>query len=534
MLGELCAREPLARRDLHRARLANERFDVLVVGGGATGTGVALDAASRGFDVALVERDDFASGTSSRSSKMIHGGFRYLQTGDVALVRESLAERAILHRNARHLVSVLPVMIPLFLKGGVISPKLSRALGAALWSYQFAGAWRLGRRHRRLDAREVAGLAPALRIDRVGGGYVFHDLAVDDARLTFALAASAAEHGAAVLNHARCVALRRDGDGWRVTIEADGERFEARTRVLVNATGVWAGTLPLPETARPPALVAAKGTHLVMRADAIPHDVAVSLPIARDRRTVTLVRWGPFSYVGSTDRVAEPDPDRPGVDAHDVEYILEGINRHLNRPIAVEDLTGGWAGYRPLVADSAASRTADLSRRHRITVDAQGIVSVTGGKLTTYRRMAEDTVDRIEALLGTRRACATRRLPLHGHGPDAGGMDAPGPARRYGNRAGRIESLIAAEPALGARITPNDETRLAEVVWGLRAEMAGSLTDALMRRTRVGGFDGRALLADAERIGREVAAWTDWSDRTRADETDSLVRTLRSELGVLA
>lgn len=534
-LARLFADEPLASRDRHKARLAAETFDVLVMGGGATGTGVALDAAARGFSVALVEREDFSSGTSSRSSKMIHGGFRYLQTGDIALVRESLAERTILHRNAPHLTSVLPMMIPLFLKGGIVNPKLSRALGAALWSYQFAGAWRLGRRHRRLGRDEIAALAPALDAERIGAGYLFHDLAVDDARLTFALAASAAEHGAAVVNHARCVGLQRGGGGlWRATLEADGDTLEVRSRVVVNATGVWAGTVPLSDAARPPALVAAKGTHLVLRADAVPHDVAVSLPVARDRRVVTLVRWGAFSYVGSTDRASTGDLDAPGVDAEDVDYILTGINPHLRRPLTVDDLTGGWAGYRPLVAEGGSARTADLSRRHRITVDPQGVVSVTGGKLTTYRRMAEDTVDRVAELLGVRRPCRTRRLPLHGCPSGAPRAEPSRLARRYGDRSERIAAMIDLDPALGEAVTPHAGTVVAEAVWAIGAEMATTLTDALMRRTRVGTFDGRALLADAPRIGRSVMAWTDWSGPRQAQEVDALVRTLRRELGVLA
>jgi glycerol-3-phosphate dehydrogenase len=533
-LGRLYAEEPLARRDRHKARLDAETFDVLVIGGGATGTGVALDAAARGFSVALVERDDFSSGTSSRSSKMIHGGFRYMQTGDVALVRESLAERTILHRNAPHLTTVLPMLIPLFLKGGIVNPKLSRALGAALWSYQFAGAWRLGRRHRRLDRDEVAARAPALDPERIGAGYLFHDLAVDDSRLTFALAATAAEHGAAVINRAQCTGLQRDGELWRVALDVDGDTVEARTRVVVNATGVWAGTLPLSDAARPPPLVAAKGTHLVLRTDAVPHDVAVSLPIARDRRVVTLVRWGPFSYVGSTDRAASGEIDAPGVDEEDVDYILGGINPHLRRPLTVADLTGGWAGFRPLVAEGGKARTADLSRRHRITVDPQGVVSVTGGKLTTYRRMAEETVDRVAELIGARRACATRRLPLHACPRGAVRADASRLARRYGDRSERIAAMIALAPELSEPITPHGETIVAEAVWALGAEMAMSLTDALIRRTRVGTFDGRALLADAHRIGRRVMAWTDWSEHRQSHELDGLVRTLRRELGVLA
>lgn len=541
LLRELAAGEPLARRSAHRDAMAGATVDLLVVGGGITGAGVALDAAARGLTVALVEQGDFASGTSSRSSKMVHGGFRYLQTGDVALVRESLRERHRLQRNAPHLLGLLPFMIPLFLKGGVINPRLSRALGAALWSYQFAGAWRLGHRHRRLDPAAVQAHMPALDVARIGGAYLFHDLRVDDARLTLAVLASAVERGARVLNHARCVAVSAPGPGGRtVEVEADGDRFSLRAAVVVNATGVWAGqfvqSLGLPPAT---AVLPAKGTHIALPARLLGNDVAVSLPVRGDRRTVSVVRQGPFCYVGSTDSSAPADPQAPSVAEQDVEYLLGALNDHLQGPrITADDLTGGWAGFRPLLAQAgqpATGRSADLSRRHRIVREADGLVTVTGGKLTTYREMAEGTVDLVLSLLGRRVPCPTRALRLHGHHPGASVLaDGDRLGKRYGDRAGRLRRLIERHPELGQRITPLDETRLVEVVWGLHAEMAGGLTDALLRRTRVGTYDGRALLADADRVGRAVQRWTGRDAASAARDLDDLKTTLRRELGVLA
>lgn len=277
--------EPLAHRSASRDHMAGKEFDVLVIGGGITGAGVALDAITRGLSVALVEKGDFASGTSSRSSKMIHGGFRYLQTGDVALVRESLRERHALQHNAPHLVRVMPFMIPLFLKGGVINPKLSRTLGGALWSYQFAGAWRLGRRHRRLKHDVVASHMSGLDMNRIGAGYLFHDLRADDARLTLAVLATAAAKGAVVLNHARCTAVSDYTKGGRTaTIETDGNNMEVRAAMIVNATGIWAQDfLSLAHIASDRKLAPAKGAHIVVPRALVGNDIAVSLP---DRKSV--------------------------------------------------------------------------------------------------------------------------------------------------------------------------------------------------------------------------------------------------------
>jgi glycerol-3-phosphate dehydrogenase len=536
-IGRLAADEPLADRARHLARLAGGSFDVLVIGGGITGAGVALDAAARGLSVALVEAGDFAGGTSSRSSKMIHGGFRYLQTGDVALVRESLRERHALQRNAPHLVRIMPFMIPLFLKGGVINPKLSRALGGALWSYQFAGAWRLGRRHRRLAHDEVARHMPTLDMARIGAGYLFHDLRADDARLVLAVLASAATRGAVLVNHARCTALAEPANGRRTArIEVDGTRTELSARIVVNATGVWAQRfldgigVPSPRKLAP-----AKGTHLAVPIGLLRNDVAVSLPVASDRRTVSVVDEGPFAYVGSTETTEPADVDRPGVTEADLGYILDGINRHLTRPIAPSDVTGGWAGFRPLIADGRSARSSDLSRRHSIEQEAPGLITVTGGKLTTYREMAEGTVDAVCAALGHRARCTTRRLRLHGHAPGASHLsEGTRLGKRYGDRAAKVERLAALAPALAARVTPRAETILAEALWGLRAEMAVTLADVLLRRTRVATYDGRAVLADADGIAGRIGRLAGWGANRIAAEAETLKSTLRQELGVLA
>lgn len=529
--------EPLADRAGALARLANATLDVLVIGGGITGAGVALDAATRGLTVGLVEARDFASGTSSRSSKMIHGGFRYLQTGDVALVRESLRERFALQRNAPHLVRIMPFMIPLFLKGGVINPKLSRALGGALWSYQVAGAWRLGRRHRRLSHDQVAAHMRALDMERVGAGYMFHDLRADDARLTLAVLSSAAERGATVVNYTRCLRIDDQKNGTRRVRLATGDgELDVTARMVVNATGIWAQRfLEDAGIQSPRKLAPAKGTHIVVPIAKTGNDIAVSLPVASDRRTVSVVDQGPFAYIGSTETTDPADVDRPGVTESDLDYILNGVNRHLTAPITRDDITSGWAGFRPLIADGASKRSSDLSRRHAVEMDAPGLLTVTGGKLTTYREMAEDAVDAICAALGHRAKCSTRRLRLFGHHGGASHLDGGTRlGKRYGSRAARIEALAAADPALARTVTPRGDTILAEVVWGLRAEMATTLADALFRRTRIATYDGRAVLADAQGIAERTGRACGWGANRIAAEAQILTSTLQQELGALA
>lgn len=534
-IAQLVHGEPLADRRAHLQRLSDRTFDILVIGGGATGAGVALDAVTRGFSVGLIEKADFASGTSSRSSKMIHGGFRYLQTGDVALVRESLRERTLLQSNAPHLVSLLPFMIPLFFKGGLINPKVSRALGAALWSYQFAGSWRIGRRHRRLKAAEVLGHMPALDPAKVGEGYLFHDLRTDDARLTLALAATAAAHGAAVANHAECADISDPVAGLRrVSVRTPEGDFVIAAHLVVNATGIWAGhLLDRARLTTSQGLVAAKGTHLVFPRQLFGNDVAVSLPAA-DRRTMSIVDAGAFSYVGSTDTPADCTIDEPGITQRDIDYVLAGINRHVRQPVSEEDITGGWSGFRPLLADQSKARTADLSRKHRITRDAEGFVSVTGGKLTTYRAMAEEAVDAAAAALGKPAPCRTRKLRLHGAGAEFRFSAPAERLTRYGVQGAKISALAAHDDVLAAPITPHAESIVAEAVWGLHAEMAGSLEDVLLRRTRVGLFDGRLVLRDLDSIATRIMNWTDWSPERRRRELDRTRQVLCRELGPLA
>ena len=426
--------------------LQGSTFDVLVIGGGITGCGVALDAASRGLKTALVERGDFASGTSSKSSKMVHGGLRYLQNGDVRLVYEALRERQRLRHNAPHLVRLLPFLIPIFSKDGLINPKVARALGSAMWMYDLTGGARIGKLHRRLKRAQAVAHMPTLPEERLAGAYLYYDAAADDARLTLTIARTAAlDYGAVVANHAAVVGLRHDAAGKVIgaTVDAGGERIEVSARTVGNATGVWSDEIrALDEGTQLDTIRPAKGIHITVPWDKVRNDIAVVVPVPRDKRSVFVVPWLPnddgtfrLTYIGTTDTDYDGPIDDPQCTSEDIDYLLRAINSSVREPLGPADVVGTWAGLRPLVKAATSGRTADLSRRHKVLVSASGVVSIMGGKLTTYREMAEDTVDAIVRQLdrtprGARR-CRTRRLVLRGGRPARGDSTAH-LAGRYG------------------------------------------------------------------------------------------------------
>jgi glycerol-3-phosphate dehydrogenase len=527
--------------------LADTTFDVLVIGGGITGAGVALDAASRGLRTALVERDDFASGTSSKSSKLVHGGLRYLQNGDVRLVYEALRERQRLRRNAPHLVRLLPFLIPLFSKDGLINPKIARALGSAMWMYDLTGGARIGKLHKRLKRDAAVAHMPTLPAERLAGAYLYYDASADDARLTLTLARTAAlAHGAVVANHTAVVGLLHDGAG-RVrgaTVEADDgdgpRRFEVAARSVVNAAGVWADDVrALDEGTHPDTIRPAKGIHITVPWEKVRNDIAVVVPVPKDKRSVFVVPWLPrgdgtfqLTYVGTTDTDYDGPLHDPQCTPEDVAYLLGAINLAVREPLEPSDVVGTWAGLRPLVKAASSGRTADLSRRHKVSTSASGVVSVTGGKLTTYREMAEDTVDEIVAGLAgaPRRAkrCRTRRLPLLGSAGAAAGTS-PHLAERYGSEARVLQALVDADPALGEPLVPGLPYLRAEAVYAARHEMARSVDDVLARRTRA-RLQGRdASAAAAADVAGLLAGELGWSPEEAARQAAAYVALVDAE-----
>jgi glycerol-3-phosphate dehydrogenase len=512
------------------------RFDVLVIGGGITGCGIALDAATRGLTVALVERDDFASGTSSKSSKLIHGGLRYLQQGDVRLVYESLRERQRLLRNAPHLVSVLPFLIPVLTKDGPVSRKIAKALRSALWMYDLTGGLRIGRRHHRADAATALAHCPTLHADRLSSGFVYFDAAADDARVTLAVARTAAAHGAVVANRCEVTGLLHDPAGQvaGAAVAAGGRRIDVHARAVVSATGVWADEIRhLDEGADPHSIRPAKGVHVTIPWRLVRNDIAVIISVPSDKRSLFLIPWGDLGdgtfehcYVGTTDTDYDGDLDHPHADGDDLDYVLAALDHHLTTTVRREDVTAVWAGLRPLVAQAGSTRTADLSRRHEVAVGPSGLVTVTGGKFTTYREMAEDTVDVVGERLGGAGRCRTKRLPLVGavgfRDPPADDLDRR-LARRYGTLADEVRSLADTDPSLAEPLVPGLRYLRAEAVYAARHEMATTLDDVLTRRTRAHLEDREACLAAAAAVARLLADELGWDD----DEVDRQVDAYR-------
>ena len=523
-------------------RLASEPFDLLVVGGGITGAGVALDAASRGLRTALVEKDDFASGTSSKSSKLVHGGLRYLQQREYRLVYENLAERQRLLDNAPHLVSPLPFLIPLFGRQGVVNAGVARLYRTALWLYDLTGGIRIGRRHERVSKDQILAHMPTLRADRLVAGFLYWDARTDDARLTLAVLRTAVlDHGAVAANHTTVTGLVTGPDG-RVSgarvAPDDGEPFEVRASVVVNAAGVWSDEIrSLDEGSDPHSIRPAKGIHITVPDRAFPCDIAAVIPVREDHRSIFVVSWGDQVYLGTTDTEWDGPLDDPSCLPEDVDYILAAANAITTTPIGRDDITGIWTGLRPLLAPvdgrhTPNERTADLSRRHTVRVSAGGVVTVTGGKLTTYRKMAEDTVDRVVGELGRRSLpCVTKDLRLRGAWAGAhttaraGGID-PHPrvdpdaateaaghlAGRYGSETPAVLSVADGRPDLLDPLVPGLRYLRAEAVYAVREEMATSVADVLDRRTRASLRDARGAARSAHEVAVLIGTELGWDE----------------------
>ena len=517
------------------ARLASDEFDVLVVGGGITGAGVALDAASRGLRTALVERHDFASGTSSRSSKLVHGGLRYLEQSEFLLVYEGLRERQIIRQNAPHLVRVLPFLVPILKTGGLLDRRLARLLGTAMWMYDLAGGWRI-RRHQRINKGAALQHIPTLRADRLESAYLYYDCQADDARLTLSVVRTAAAYGAVVANYAALTSFIKDDRGkvTGATVEAEGAAITVRTRVVVNATGVWADDVrELDEGEHPAALRPAKGIHITLPRDKVRNDIAAVIPVQADERSIFVIPWNDETYVGTTDTDYDGTLDDPQCSPADIAYLLDALNDAIEPPVAASDILGTWAGLRPLLRDADSPHTADLSREHRVRVAGSNVVTVIGGKLTTYRRMAMHTVDQVMRLAGRRRRCRTKRLYLVGaNGYEEPGADAPAEqehlAHRYGTEAAVVADLVRADPRLSEPLVPGLPYLRAEAVFAVRHEMARTLDDVLARRTRARLLDRDASGEAAEAVAALVAPELGWDDAELARQ----VRAYRDALTV--
>ncbi|MEU6281003.1 glycerol-3-phosphate dehydrogenase/oxidase [Streptomyces sp. NPDC047028] len=472
--------------------------DVLVVGLGATGAGAALDAAARGLDVVAADAHDLAFGTSRWSSKLIHGGLRYLASAQFDVAHESAVERGVLMtRTAPHLVGAQPFVLPL-------TSLVSRAQASLAWAGFRAGDMlRLAARTprqvlpapRRLSATEARHLAPAVRADGLRGGLLSWDGRVtDDARLVTALARTAAARGARVLTRLRVV--RMTGSGAVVRDELTGEEGEIRARAVINATGVWAGELVEGIRIRP-----SRGTHLVLRSErlgALPAGLHVPVPGETNRFVLVLPQGDGRVYVGLTDEPVEgPVPDVPEVPESDIGFLLDVLGSVLDVPVRRDEVVGAFAGLRPLLDtsgdgahDGTQARTADISRRHAVLTSDDGVTTIVGGKLTTYRRMAQDAVDAAVAARGLSAGPSpTAALPLVGAAAPERLRGLPAPrrlVRRYGTEAVAVHALAAGDPALAETVLPGHPVTRAEILWAARHEGALDESDLLDRRTRIG------------------------------------------------
>jgi glycerol-3-phosphate dehydrogenase len=531
--------------------IAGERFEVVVIGGGITGAGVALDAASRGYSVALLERGDYAVGTSSRSSKMVHGGLRYLQNFDLGLVREALLERQLMVQLAPHLVYPTP-----FLVASLGEERRDRKLGIGLNMYDVMATTRVGRsrremrsakeededfywspdRHRTIDREEVLEMVPALAPRDPHDAYMFYDCQTDDVRLVLTVLGEAERFGAVMLNGADVVEVLSDnGRAAGVAfVEAEsGERVEVRADHVVNATGVWADEIrpEVVEEEDVPRIAPSRGTHVVLdRADLDMGSAACIVP-AGEGRMIFSLPWYGRTLVGTTDNDFDGDIAHPQPGGDDVEYLLDAVNEYFGTALTQSSLVGAYAGVRPLISSGDPRKSVDISRKAELYETSSGMLTITGGKLTTWRRMAKQTVDRLVEREGREAPCHTAEIPL---GMEARAEDLEGPegiseesihqlAFRYGHAARAVLDLAWKDPKLAVPIVPGRPDLLAEVVIAARREQARTVADVLLRRTRLGILAAPQLrtAADVRPVAEALGGELGWSRRRVKQEAEA-------------
>jgi len=475
---------------------------MVVVGGGATGVGVAVDAAARGYEVLLFEQADFGKGTSSRSTKLVHGGVRYLEQGNVSLVIEALKERGLLRQNAPHLVSDLAFVVPNYEWWEAPFYGLGlKVYNLLAGRYGFGGSEILSR-------EETLERLPTIRTEGLRGGVVYYDGQFDDARLLVNMVTTAAEQGASLLNYAPVTGFTRDDEGFVdgvVAVDAEsGREIRAAARVVINAAGPFCDAVRRLAEPDVRAMIApSQGIHLVFDGDYLPGRNAIMVPHTDDGRVMFAIPWHGHTLVGTTDTPIVEASLEPRPQGEEIEFVLETASRYLRRPVTRADVRSVFVGIRPLVRSGDATSTSALSRDHTIHIDQSGLLTLTGGKWTTYRNMAEDCVNQAATLARLpERDCPTRSLNIHGHHPHASKY---GPLSVYGSDAPAIRDLMRLEPALEERLHPALPYCAAEVVWAAREEMARTVEDVLARRTRALFLEARAAIEAAPAVARLLA-----------------------------
>ena len=494
------------RRAIDAARAeggAPEPWDFVIVGGGATGLGCAVEAAARGYRPLLLEQADFAKGTSSRSTKLVHGGVRYLQQGNVSLVLEALKERGTLLRNAPHLVHDLAFVVPNY------SWWEGPFYGVGMKVYDLlAGRSGFGK-SQHLSKEKTLERLPTLEPEGLDGGVIYYDGQFDDARLALNLAQTAAEQGATLLTYCEVTGLLKADDGEVRGVTATdletGETFDVEARVVVNATGVWTDTVRrMDDPDARPMIRPSQGVHIVLDRRFLPGDSAIMVPKTDDGRVLFAIPWHDAVVVGTTDTPIDGMPMEPVPFEEEVAFLLRHAARYLTDDPTREDVRSVFVGIRPLVADPDAEGTSAISRDHTLHIAESGLVTITGGKWTTYRKMAEDTIDQAAVLAGLDdRDSVTARLQIHGAHDHA---DAFGDLRDYGSDAPALQALMRDDEALAERLHERRPVRAVQVVWAARHEMARTVEDVLARRTRELFLDARAARDMAPRVAELMAA----------------------------
>lgn len=488
---------------LERVEEEKKPWDMLIIGGGATGVGAALDAASRGYSVLLLEQSDFGKGTSSRSTKLVHGGVRYLQQGDVPLVMEALKERGIMRQNAPHLVHDLAFVVPNY----------------TWWEAPFYGigmkvydmlAFRYGfGASSILSAEETLARIPTIETSGLRGGVVYYDGQFDDARMLISLVRTAAEQGACLVNYCKVEGLTRDGSGVisgvRAVDQESGREYSIAAKVVLNCCGPFCDNIRrMDDPQAEPMIAPSTGVHIVLDKSFLPGNTAIMVPRTTDGRVMFAIPWNDCVVVGTTDNPIEEPSLEPRPLRSEAEFILENAHDYLKKPPTLADVKCAFSGIRPLVKSSGEGNTAKLSRDHTIAINTKsGLVTMAGGKWTTYRRMAEDLINHAETLAGVEpHECVTKVLNIHGYHRNANKF---GHLASYGSDAPALQQMMQSEPKLAQVVHPNFPVTAAQVVWAVRYEMARTVDDVLARRTRCLLYDAKAAREAAPAVAKIMA-----------------------------
>ena len=485
---------------LEKVKDSSTGWDIVIIGGGATGIGCAVDAASRGFKTLLLEQEDFAKGTSSRSTKLVHGGVRYLQQGDVSLVFEALTERGLMFKNAPHLVTSRSFVIPTYDWWG--APFYTVGLKV----YDFMGG-KLGLgTSKHLTREEVVEALPTVEQQGLKGGVVYQDGQFDDARMAVSLVQTAVDYGASVLNYCKVVKLTKKDDlinGVVVQDKETGDAFDVKAKVVINATGVFSNDIiRMDQPESEDIVVPSQGVHLVLSRDFLPNGKAIMVPHTSDGRVMFAVPWHNHVVVGTTDTLMENESLEPVALDSEIDFILETAGQYLVKQPARKDVLSMFAGLRPLVKPSGEEKeTKEISRGHKIIISASGLITIIGGKWTTYRKMAEDTIEKAIMLGGlAERECITKHLPVHGFTLNADPLNDP--LAVYGRDKEKVLAIANEKRKYSGWLSEKLQILKAQVIWAVRYEMAETVEDFLARRSRALFLDARESI----RIAPEVAA----------------------------